>query len=87
MILKEEYDDAESAQGGWFAAMSTTFILAVMALAGAIADRHAGLAVCACGCAFASLVSGVLLFRCRRTIKAWRDQKRLELAQKAVRDM
>jgi uncharacterized membrane protein YidH (DUF202 family) len=87
MILEEEFDEAVNDSTGW--GMGTVFGWAITAFFGATAVEHesSGFSVAAICCLVLSTVCAVGYLRCRRTVKAWRDQKRLEMAQRYVEKM
>jgi hypothetical protein len=87
MILEEEYKEATSDTFGWGVCACSG--LAIVAWLGgeSIHAANAGLGFATACVAMFSAVCAVGYLRCRRTIKAWRDQKRLEIAQREVEKM
>lgn len=86
MILEEEFHEANMNESG---ASGACFAACLCAVGGATL-LHMGIDGALVPTIAASLATGGLALyaqRCRRTIKAWRDQKRLELAQREVEKM
>jgi hypothetical protein len=89
MILEEEYEEAKGDMFPWGIGLGLTTFAASGFAAVAVYNGPAQASMCVLTSA-ASVAVGVCaagLLRCRRTIKAWRDQKRLELAQREVEKM
>ena len=85
MILKEEYVEADSAQVGYGIGFAIAFLITSI-FVGARLDpeestRAASWGVAVIGSGLPMIGCAVGLIRCRRIIRAWRDQKRLKMIQ------
>jgi hypothetical protein len=84
MILREEHEEASEALGYWFVAACVLALLFVGFLSAMVDPAQASRArawivpVVADGAATVFCVVGWL--RCRRIIRAWRDERRVEAA-------
>jgi hypothetical protein len=87
MILEEEYEEARGDSPGWGMGIGFGWGLTAFFAAMSVQHESSGFAVAAACCLVLSTVCAAGYLRCRRTIKAWRDQKRLELAQREVEKM
>lgn len=84
MILREEYKEASTVLGYWFVAACVLALLFVGFLSAMVDPAQASrvhvwlVPVVACGAATVFCLAEVIL--CRRIIRAWRDERRVEAA-------
>ena len=89
MILKEEFSEALDGSNIYGIRALISFVATVSIAAVRFHPDYAASAMswnaALVGAALLTLVCYVNLMRCRRTVRAWRNQKRLEMIQDEVR--
>jgi hypothetical protein len=85
MILKEELDEAKNDSTGWGMGFGFSWAIATLAAAFGVENELAGMGAVSAGACALSVVCGLGYLRCRRTIRAWRDQKRLAAIQAEIK--